>query len=225
LMHYVKMGGETAFYQTHGCPVTGERISPLQTESEVFDTAFFYTGRSLAFNARCPGKDWNEIWETDIDFLGNRYLICREQNARIRFFVNRKVLLFLDYEGPRNVGLHWFFLAVPRLPMTTGRVHWKDELPGEMILSKPARLLFDLAEPVFSFVRLFSSSHLLRVGNEISVETILNASGLLAANRLKRIRCYAIFELQKGLTSITAKAGQEVLFELTRSDTGDLSKI
>lgn len=225
LMHYVRMGGETAFYQTHGCPVTGEKISPLQTESEVFDTAFFYTGRSLTFNARCPDKDWNEIWETDIDFLGNRYLICREQNARIRFFVNRKVLLFLDYEGPRNVGLHWFFLAVPRLPMTTGRVHWKDELPGDMILSKPARLLFDLAEPVFSFVRLSSSSHLLRVGNEISVETILNASGLLAPNRLKRIRCLSIFELQKGLISVTAKAGQEVLFELTRSDKTDLSKI
>ena len=134
LMHYVNIRNQEPVYHTHGSPEQGDRIMPLTTDNSVFDTASFPMNRSWSFKAGKGIKRWEEIWETDIDFEGHRYLVCRKQKARIRFFVNQKVLLFLDYEGPRNTGLYWFFIGLPRLPMTVDNVRWNDELPGELML-------------------------------------------------------------------------------------------
>ena len=224
-MHYRSTHNGESIYHTHGCPDKGDRIGLLQTESSMFDTASFPTGRSWTFKVRYMNKKWEEIWETDIDFSGSRYLLCRERNARIRFFINRKVLLLLDYEGPRNTGLHWFFMGVPRLPMTTESIRWKEELPGELMLSTPARVLFDLAEPVLSLAKLSSSSYLVKAGKWISVETVLHSSGLLSANRYRKFKIISNFELYRGFISLTAKSGDEKLFELEQKGRSNVKSI
>lgn len=225
LMHYRSTHNGESIYHTHGCPDKGDRIGLLQTESSMFDTASFPTGRSWTFKVRYMNKKWEEIWETDIDFSGSRYLLCRERNARIRFFINRKVLLLLDYEGPRNTGLHWFFMGVPRLPMTTESIRWKEELPGELMLSTPARVLFDLAEPVLSLAKLSSSSYLVKAGKWVSVETLLHSSGLLSTNRYRKFKVISNFELYRGFISLTAKSGDEKLFELEQKGRSDVKSI
>lgn len=220
LMHYTEIRNGVDFYHTHGCPVEGDKISALQTESALFDAASFPLGRSWAFRAHYKGREWEEIWETEIDLLGNRFLVCREQHAHLRFMVNRKVLLFLDYDGPRNTGLYWLFMSVPRLPMTTAGMQWEEELPAEMILPKAARLIFDLVEPFYSPARLASFSKLDKSGRKIFVETVLNATGPLALRNHGKITTTSGFELHRGFHSLTARRGGETLFELARIGVG-----
>jgi urea transporter/murein DD-endopeptidase MepM/ murein hydrolase activator NlpD len=214
LMHYVTVCNQEPVYHTHGSPEQGDRILPLKTESSVFDTVSFSMGRSWNFKAVTGTKRWEETWETDIDFEGHRYMVCRKQNARIRFFVNKKVFLFLDYEGPRNTGLYWFFIGLPRLPMTFENVRWNDELPGELMLPGPLRFLFDLVEPVFSAAKLSSYSKLEEAGRRFSVQTDLEFRGLLAYGSYLKITAVSCFEPYKGLSSLKVVGHGEQLFEL-----------
>jgi urea transporter len=214
LMHYVNVRGRELVYHTHGSPEQGHRIMPLSIENSVFDMASFPMDRSWHFKSGNGIKKWEETWETDIDFEGHRYIVCRKQKARIRFFVNQKVLLFLDYKGPRNTGLYWFFIGLPRLPMTFEKVQWNDELPGELILPVPLRLLFDLMEPIFSTARLSSYSKLAEAGRQFSIQTDLEFRGLLAFGRYRKITAVSCFEPHKGLRSLKVTEGKEQLFEL-----------
>jgi len=214
LMHYLNIHDKELVYYTHGCPDQSDRIMPLTTENSVFDTASFPMDRSWCFKAADGKNKWNETWETDIDFQGYRYIVCRKQKARVQFFVNKKVLLFLDYEGPRNTGLYWFFMGLPRLPMTFEKVLWKDELPGGLMLSWPLRLLFDLLEPVFSAAKLSSSSMFAESGRRFSVQTELEFIGLLASGRYRKITAVSCFEPYKGLRSLKVVNDGEKLFEL-----------
>jgi len=214
LMHYLNVHGKEHVYHTHGCPERGDRIVPMITENSIFDTASFPMDRSWRFNVADGTNKWNETWGTDIDFEGYRYITCRKQKARIRFFVNKKVLLFLDYQGPRNTGLYWFFIGLPRLPMTFEKVRWNDELPGELMLSGPSRLLFDLLEPVFSASKLSSSSMLIESGPRFSVRTELEFKGLLASGKYRKITAVSCFEPYEGLRSLKVAGGGEQLFEL-----------
>jgi urea transporter len=214
LMHYLNVHNKEHVYHTHGCPDQGDRIVPLTTENSIFDTASFPMDRTWRFNVDNGAKKWEEIWETDIDFEGYRYIVCRKQKARIRFFVNKKVLLFLDYEGPRNTGLYWFFIGLPRLPMTFEKVRWNDELPGELMLFGPSRLLFDLLEPLFSASKLSSSSMFIESGRRFSVRTELEFKGLLASGKYRNITAMSCFEPYEGLRSLKVVSGGEQLFEL-----------
>ena len=226
LMHYLSRNYGEYLYHTHGCPEEGERIGPLQTDSSVFDTVSFPIGRFWTFKVRHMGREWEEVWETEIDFSGNRYLLCRRQNARIRFFVNRKVLLLLDYDGPRNTGLHWFFIGLSRLPMTAEGVRWKDELPGELMLSPFSKVLFDLAEPIFSAARLSTSSQLTKTGNQLSIITLVNSTGLLSDGRHRQFSVISNFELYSSLVSLTAKLDDQNVFEIVQKDLGvDSSRV
>jgi len=214
LMHYVSVRNQEPVYHTHGSPEQGDRIMPLKTENSVFDTASFPMNRSWKFKAGKGTKRWEEIWETDIDFEGHRYLVYRKQKARIRFFVNKKVLLFLDYEGPRNTGLYWFFIGLPRLPMTFENVRWNDELPGELMLPGPLRFLFDLMEPVFSAAKFSSYSKLAEAGRQFSVQTDFEFKGLLAFGKYRKFTAVSCFEPHRGLSSLKVVSQGEQLFEL-----------
>ena len=214
LMHYLNVQGKNHIYHTHGCPDQGDRIVPLTTENSVFDAASFPMGRSWRFKIDTGTKKWHEIWEADIDFEGHRYIVCRKRKAKVRFFVNKKVLLFLDYEGPRNTGLYWLFIGLPRLPMTFEKVRWHDELPGELMLSGPSRLVFDLLEPMFSAANLSSSSMFRESGRRFSVQTELEFKGLLASRRHRKITAITCFKLYEGLRSLRVVSGGEQLCEL-----------
>ncbi len=216
LMHYTSMLNGEAVYHTHGCPVKGDRVAPLDAESRVFDTVSFPAGRAWKFKASHLGKEWDEEWETDIDLSGNRYLLSKARASRVRFFINKQVLLLLDYNGPRNTGLSWFFMGLPRLPMTTGKVRWQDELPGDLMLAKPQRIIFDLLEPFFSPVRLSSASHFSNENNRIVIETILNCTNVLTLNRNREIKIVSTFEQNKGLLSLMVWTDRKTHFQLER---------
>ena len=101
--------------------------------------------------------------------------------------------------------------------MTFENVRWNDELPGELMLRAPLRLLFDLMEPVFSAAKLSSYSKLAEAGRHFSVQTDLELRGLLAYGSYRKITAVSCFEPFKGLTSLKVVSHGEQLFELEQA--------
>jgi urea transporter/murein DD-endopeptidase MepM/ murein hydrolase activator NlpD len=214
LMHYVASQNHEKIYITNGCPREGDHIGPLKTENRIYNAISFPTGCEWHYWIRCKGKEWEETWETDIDFEGNRFLLCRKPKARIKFFVNRKVLVFLEYQGPRNSGLFWFFNAVPRLPATSETLCWRENMPGDIVLSTPARVLFDLLEPVYDMVRLSAVARNVFHEQRFSVNTRLACTGPLTPAAFRDIQVTSQFEPQRGLISLCAESDGGKKFEL-----------
>ena len=170
------------------------------------------TGSSVT-NGR---KACKETWETEIDFAGNRFLVCKSRRARIRYMVNRYVLLLLDYEGPSGTGLYWLFLGLSRLPMTSEKVGWRDELDGGLMLPVVKRLLSDLLEPFHSFVSVKTESRFNGAGSDFVIKTDLSHTGSLAGKRFKDVHITSTFDLHKGLLSLKSEIDNERFFSLTQ---------
>jgi urea transporter len=218
LLHFLTPAGSVDCYHTHGVPGQGDRIKPLSADDRVFRAAGFPLGRKWTYELSCGGKAWREEWETEIDFSGNRFLVCKDNRSRIRYTVNRYVLLLLDYEGPPDTGLYWLFLGVPRLPMTSVRVEWRDELDGGLMLPRMRRLLSDLFEPFHPLARVQTVSRLDRSGSNLVIQTELAHKGLLAGKRFGKVRVCSEFDSHEGLVSVDVEAGAERMFSLRRNE-------
>jgi len=170
------------------------------------------------------GRNWEETWETEIDFAGNRFLVCKESRSRIRYMVNRYVLLLLDYEGTPGTGLYWLFVGLSRLPMTAEKVAWKDELDGGLMLPPLKRMISDLLEPFHSFVRVETESRFNGTGSNFVVLTDLAQIGPLAEKRFRNVRITSIFDLRRGLLSLTSEIDNEPIFSLIQMPAPDAAE-
>jgi len=133
--------------------------------------------------------------------------------------VDKRVFMLLDYKGPKEAGLAWFFLALPRMPLTRSDVFWKDELPAEMSLSRLNRFVFDLAEPILDLARLKTNSTFRPAGDAyFAVETELKQSGLLSDKSKDGLRLVSRFDRQQGLASLVVYKGSAVVVELHQID-------
>ena len=130
-------------------------------------------------------------------------------------YVDKRVFMLLNYEGPKDTGLYWFFLSLPRMPITAADLRWKDELPGELTLSRLSRMIFDLAEPIVSLASLNTQSRFIEEEETcFSVETKLSEQGVLADKGKGRLKLVTRFDRIDGLTSMTAYEETEKRFEL-----------
>ncbi|RJR48107.1 MAG: hypothetical protein C4576_08815 [Desulfobacteraceae bacterium] len=216
ILHYVSSVGSRGFYHTHGIPEQGEHVRSLAAEERVFHAAGLPLGRRWRYAVSPEGRNREEIWETEIDFAGNRFLVCKARRSRIRYMANRYVLLLLDYEGPRDAGLYWLFLGLSRLPMTSEKVAWKDELDGGLMLPPLKRILSDLLEPFHSFVRVETESRFNGTGSNFVVSTDLAQKGFLAGKKFRNVRITSIFDLHRGLVSLTSEIDNEPVFSLAQ---------
>ena len=214
LLHYLTPRGSTDLYHTHGVPEQGEHVRPLAPESRVLHAAGLPLGRKWMYEVSCGRKLWKETWETEIDFAGNRFLVCKSRRARIRYMVNRYVLLLLDYEGPSDTGLYWLFLGLSRLPMTSEKVGWRDELDGGLMLPVVKRLLSDLLEPFHSLASVKTESRFHGAGSDFVIKTDLAHTGSLAGKRFKDVHITSTFDLHKGLLSLTTEVEGDRLFSM-----------
>lgn len=216
LLHIMEKTDSGARYRTRAVPKTGARLSPLAPDASAFDCAAFPVGRKAAYRFVQNGRKSTETWFSEIDPLGNRSLVCREKGAALDFFLNKNLLLFKNYRGPRDTVLFWLFAAAPRIPLARRKAWWSDCLPAELFLSGPGRFLFDLLEPLASLARLRSRSRMEASGETVQVRTGLRFSGPLARGPEKYAEARAVFEKGLGLTRLEVKRanGTEVEAEL-----------
>lgn len=215
LLHFVVREEDGEIYRTHDVPSLKQRIKPLEMDPTRFNTVSFPLGNKWYYEVSAKGQQWRESWETEIDFAGNRYLTCDEKKARCMLYVDKRVFMLLNYEGPKDTGLYWFFLSLPRMPITAADLRWKDELPGELTLSRLSRMIFDLAEPIVSLASLNTQSRFIEEEETcFSVETKLSEQGVLADKGKGRLKLVTRFDRIDGLTSMTAYEETEKRFEL-----------
>lgn len=222
MLHYLVRKDSGWAYHTHGVPETGDIIRPLETEELLFDAASFPVGGLWKYEARNLKGSWTETWETRVDFSGNRFLVCRENGARLQVYVDGRVLVMLDYQGPRETGLARLFLAVPRMPFGWhDDVRWEEELPADMLLNPAARFLFDALEPFIPLARLKSVSRFRsKNGDAFSLETDIAFSGVLAGKSEARASIVSTFCRYKGLTSLSVIKNNSEIFSLTQKGNG-----
>jgi urea transporter/murein DD-endopeptidase MepM/ murein hydrolase activator NlpD len=218
LVNYVVKENGLDRYVTRGVPKKDQRVKWLQTDISRFEAGSFPLGESWKFVISHEGEEHEEIWHSEVDFFGNRYLCCHEAHARIHLVVDRKSLIFLDYKGSRGTALSWFFLALPRIPFTKMNVTWKDKLPPDLLLPWYRKLLFDLAEPLVPLAGLNTVSRFLQSpGAAFTVETVLKPTGALFRGEPTLILT-STFEHHRGLVSLkVTKSGRTVL-EIRQSD-------
>jgi hypothetical protein len=123
-------------------------------------------------------------------------------------------MLLLDYEGPLHTGLYWFFMALPRLPLSSQKITWRDELPGELLLTGWKRFTYDLLEPILPLVRVKTKSEYIRTGEQFAVGTSIESRGPLTGSKRKPLNATSYFTVSRGLVSLTGIAKDEKVFEL-----------
>jgi murein DD-endopeptidase MepM/ murein hydrolase activator NlpD len=214
LLNYVAREDKTWVYHTHGIPCQSQVLRPLEMDASMAESASFPVGHKWEFAVSDGRKKWHETWETEMDFAGNRFLVCKEKRARLQIFVNNKFLFLLDYQGPVHTALHWLFLAVPRLPFTVQEVTWHEEMPPEMVLGLPRRMIFDIMEPFCPLARLETESRFLRTGSsQFTVKTRLSLQGMLAARTISQTEVVSSFERYKNLTVLMVRRGEKTILE------------
>ncbi len=205
LLHFTEQTDQVTRYHTKAQPAKGMRIAPLIPDPLVFDCAGVPVGRKISYRINMFGEKKTETWISGIDSLGTRSLVCQENKARLSFFLNKSVLLFTDYKGPKGTGLYWLFLAASRMPLASGKASWTDPLPAELLLKPAARLVFDLMEPVASLAELESSTLMEASDGVCQLNTRLGFSGLFTRKWKDDFTAHAVFEKELGLSRLEVR--------------------
>jgi urea transporter len=215
ILHYVSKENHDWFYHTQGVPANNHIIKAVESDISMPDAASFPFGQRWQFLVTDGKRKWQETWETEVDFFGKRFLVCREKNARLQFFASNRFLLLMDYEGTHRAALRWFFLAVPRLPFTMQDVTWREEMPVGIILGFCRRALLDILEPFYPFVKLVTCSRFVHDDHQqIKIKTSLALQGLWSHRNISQTEVVSVFERYLGLTSLKVTSGHKTLLEM-----------
>ncbi len=216
-LHYVVKDNGCCQYVTRGVPKEGETVKCLVHDPTRFQAACFPLGRSWTFVVRDHQHETEEIWDSEVDFWSFRYLVCRQTGARIRFYVDKKALILVDYSGPARTGLWWFFIALPRLPLTRMNVTWRDKPPPHLLLSRTRECVYELLEPFALLADIHTDSRFVASDpGTFVVETIINLTGPLYRSRAD-IRLVTTFDDTLGLLSITGSENGQGVVDIQNS--------
>ncbi len=217
ILNYLTCNNQLSEYTLCSVPEKNEIIEAVQPDTGMIDAASFPVGGNWEFDITSGQKQWKETWESEIDFLGNRFLSCNETGASLNFYVNGYVLLFIDYKGPSGTALEWLFLAASCLPFTRQPIQRTESLPPETLLKPVQRLLFDCLEPIYDSAALQASIQYHTAGSDLySLSTRLIMFRKLVPGKPSVRHIKTTFSKQRGLISLTGGASDTVLFQLTQ---------
>ncbi len=220
ILNYLCITGGTSRYITHGVPQEGDTIQALEHNRALHDCASFPLGRQWVFEVAGEGRKHLETWETEIDFSGSRYLVCREKKARLKIYTDPKVFMLLEYEGADDSALFWLYAALPRMPFSVNGITWEDELPGELFHNSVVRELFNLLEPYYPITKIITKSRFIETDTDIRVHTVISQKGLFTAGRADKLELETTFFCPVGLTSIAVtRDGKRILTITQRLET------
>lgn len=212
ILHYVVQEEGPGRYVTRGAPEKNQSIKRLETDPARFQAVSFPIGKAWRFLVREGAGEREEVWESEVDLYGNRYLSCKKTGARASFYLDSRALILLDYDGPGGTALSWFYLALPRLPLTSMNVRWEDRLPPDLLLTRGRKTAFDLFEPFTALAGLETRSRFLSSqGGAFSVQTRIKPVGPLLSAR-RELTFVSGFDYRRGLLSLNVmEQGQTIL--------------
>ena len=218
-LNYISKETNIQEYHIAGVPVKDQIVETAQADVVRSESGSFPIGGTWYFEVQSCGRIYQETWVSDIDFIGNRFLRCTENNAKLQFFANNNMLLLIDYEGASGTALEWFFLSAPCIPFTRKTVQLVEKMPPERLLNPVARMLFDSVEPVCELASLTASLKVSAVGKEqLSINTDLSLKTGLISKRESRREIQTLFGKHKGLMSLHVTCSGNTIFQVSQKD-------
>ena len=215
LLNYIVKNNSAWHYMTHGVPEKSSIISPIEVNTSIAETITLPQGTNWEYAIIRNNQSWTETWKTEVDFLGNRYLVCKDRKSKTQIYNSNKAFMQLNYEGKKWAGLLWFFMAVPRMPFTEQNIQWYEEMPGDLLLNPFTRLIFDFIEPIFTPAKLKSDSRLTYNGNgKYTVHTNLWPKGLFYRKKRDPITLTSVFEKNRGLVHLNVIENNRPLIQM-----------
>ncbi len=217
ILNYISKETGRPDFHIQGVPCKNQVIEAVQADGGMFDAASFPIGGRWGFSVYSKNKRWQETWYSEIDFIGNRFLRCKETKAILHFFLNNNVLLLLDYQGPSNTALEWLFLAAPTIPFTRQTAHWYEKMPAERLLSPLSRLVFDCVEPVYDLASLCASLQFTSMGTEqFTINTRLSLQRGCISTRISNWEVETEFGRHRGLISLHATCSGDTILRVSQ---------
>jgi hypothetical protein len=96
-------------------------------------------------------------------------------------------------------------------------------MPGELMLSPLARILFDFAEPFAPLAKLSARSKIVRSDHHLSVETRLRLTGPLVLSK-GGFHGISHFDRFKGLVSLSVTKGDKKLIDIFQLSNGLINR-
>jgi len=222
LLNYVSKEKVIPEYHIDGVPGKDQIIEAAQADGGRFESGSFPIGGSWCFEVKSDDSIRQETWVSEIDFIGNRFLRCIENNAAIQFFVNNNLLLLIDYKGPSGTALEWFFLAAPCIPFTRKTVYRFEKMPPERLLNPLSRLLFDCVEPVCELAFLTAALKVSSVGvDAFSINTGLSLTTGFISKKELRWEIKGLFGKYNGLDSLEVISRGKTILQISNKRCDD----
>lgn len=220
ILNYCSTEKNDFHYHICGVPQNRQRVIAVQSETAMMESASFPIGGQWEYDVCSGDRSWKETWVSDIDFIGNRFLRCKETNATLRFFMNTHVLVLLDYKGPSNTALEWLFLGAHCIPYTRQSIQRCEKMPAERLLDPIKRLVFDSVEPIGELASLSASIHQTPKGTGLlELNTRLSLNEKFFSSGVRTWGIQTTFARHKGLMALQAtSSGKTVLQAMQRGD-------
>jgi len=186
ILHYVVHTDGSGRYETHGVPACGQRVSSVAIDADVRDALTLAPGRTWTWSVTRGETTCSETWQSSIGPLGERVLEADSGSSRARIYADARYATVLDYDGPCQSLLGFFYLAMGRVPYLAAPegITWADTPSGTPFVGRVSRVLHELAMPFAQIGAVESESCLERSGPLVRVRTELSTDALLGGRRL-----------------------------------------
>ncbi|MBU1740150.1 MAG: urea transporter, partial [Proteobacteria bacterium] len=116
LVGYIQPVGSGRHYHFTGRHQGGAVLEDPMPNAEFGAALHFPLGRRIDFEVKHRRRSWAETWEVRSDLIAGSYLYETGKGAKLFFASDGRSFFATDYLGPRDRGLHAFFLACSRVP-------------------------------------------------------------------------------------------------------------
>ncbi|NLP03872.1 MAG: peptidoglycan DD-metalloendopeptidase family protein [Fibrobacter sp.] len=181
----------------------GKTLRPISRSRVIEQKLRFVLGESFTYNIVKNGIRAGDIkLRVGMAPDGSYYLGEQGRDTRL-FFSNREgMFTFYRFEGGFRSPLRYFYLALPRVPLTDERVKWNDDINFALVQPHPG---------FSSFIKSFNHRIFSARGSYFreSNETVTGGIEVRTPMGLRKLETLAGFDLKSGISSVIFKTENE----------------
>ncbi len=211
---------DQAQFRLFSRPEEGESVMTPKTDMALVDSLRMNVGRQFCYQVRQPGKQDDILKKRHMSVTLNLLGVLRletDSGASAAFTCQDHLLAFYDREGPADLFLDTWLLALGLTPFTEGKLAWHDQpsmtlLPATWLQRLIAQFMLPLGGGMDSdYERRWSEGRWQQDG-EHRLAVPLGASVHVATS--------ACIEPRLGCTRISMKTGKSTVLEATLLEIG-----
>jgi len=160
--------------KSYSRPVTGDKVSNIQTNASLSKAFHFQPGQTFEYSIEVNGEPARmEKWEVLTDIYNLTYIHCMQSNSKAYFRSNDNQFYFTWFEGNRKSLLFYFYLSSYRIAKGYYRnLIISDILPLKVFGNSLLKVFQDFTAPFFIFIHSNYRMHYHAMADEIEQRQI-----------------------------------------------------